>query len=105
MAWRRKASCWTILLSVLALLTNPTNSTVGSRGLRIRSLAYAGALPTCELCPQSNPCEASQPAGDGCNTYYFTTWCVDNVWHTNGMGRQTLVYCAKDYVIPNPFEK
>lgn len=57
----------------------------------------------CEDCPAEKPCGYQYPAGDGCNTCYGSTYCVDGKWYTEGTGMCTTASCYQSYEIENPF--
>jgi len=59
----------------------------------------------CEDCPPNDPCGYQYEAGDGCNTCYGTTYCIDDKWYTRGTGMCTTASCWQSYEIKNPFEK
>jgi hypothetical protein len=90
--------------------------------LILAMLAGTGWAQTCEECPpravevvdvdgkvveaiiMGGTCGAIRPAGDGCNTCSFETWCINGQWYRSPGEMCTLVSCMGDYKIDNPFK-
>ena len=59
----------------------------------------------CSECTAEKPCFTSQPAGDGCNTESFETWCIDGKWFRGNWGMVTSLACGPfEWPIEDPFK-
>lgn len=89
----------------------------------VTMMAGVASAKTCEDCPprtipvvdtdgntvgahiDGGTCWATEPAGDGCNTCSFETWCINGEWYRSSWANCTLMGCSGGIKLPgNPTE-